>query len=183
MIGNRPPQQILEQHLAYDSPWIRLWVARVSLPDGAVIPQYHLLDYPHEAVCVVPVGDDGRVLMVYQYRIVPECYDWEVPAGGIETSESAEAAARRELKEEAGATASELFYLGRYNPSNGTSNQVFHVFVGSHAQVIGAPADPNEIERVGWFQRDEIHQMIRSNELKDGLTLTALLWALHDDHL
>ena len=183
MTGNRPPQQILEQHLAYDSPWIRLWVARVSLPDGAVIPQYHLLDYPHEAVCVVPVGDDGRVLMVYQYRIVPECYDWEVPAGGIETSESAEAAARRELKEEAGATASELFYLGRYNPSNGTSNQVFHVFVGSHAQVIGAPADPNEIERVGWFQRDEIHQMIRSNELKDGLTLAALLWALHDDHL
>jgi 8-oxo-dGTP pyrophosphatase MutT (NUDIX family) len=183
MTGNRPPQQILEQHLAYDSPWIRLWVARVSLPDGTVIPQYHLLDYPHEAVCVVPVGDDGRVLMVYQYRIVPECYDWEVPAGGIETSESAEAAARRELKEEAGATASELFYLGRYNPSNGTSNQVFHVFVGSHAQVIGAPADPNEIERVGWFQRDEIHQMIRSNELKDGLTLTALLWALHDEHL
>jgi 8-oxo-dGTP pyrophosphatase MutT (NUDIX family) len=183
MTGKRPPPQILEQRLAYDSPWIRLWVARVLLPDGTVIPQYHLLDYPKEAVCVVPVGDDGRVLMVYQYRLVPQCYDWEVPAGAIETVESAEAAARRELAEEAGATASELIYLGRYNPSNGTSNQVFHIFVGRHALVVGAPADPNEIEKVGWFQRAEIRQMIRSNALKDGLTLTALLWAMQEDHL
>jgi 8-oxo-dGTP pyrophosphatase MutT (NUDIX family) len=183
MSGQRPPQQILEQRLAYDSPWIRLWVARVLLPDGSIVPQYHLLDYPREAVCVVPVGDDGRVLMVYQYRLVPECYDWEVPAGTIETAEMAEVAATRELKEEAGATASELVYLGRYNPSNGTSNQVFHVFVGRQAQVVGPPADPNEIEKVGWFQPAEVRQMIRNNELKDGMTLTALLWALQEDHL
>ena len=183
MTGQRPPQQILEQRLAYDSPWIRLWVARVLLPDGTIIPQYHLLDYPKEAVCVVPVGEDGRVLMVYQYRLVPECYDWEVPAGAIETDENAELAARRELMEEAGATAAELTYLGRYNPSNGTSNQVFHVFVGRQAQVVGTPADPNEIEQVGWFERAEIRRMIRNNELKDGLTLTALLWAMQEDQL
>jgi ADP-ribose pyrophosphatase len=183
MNDSASPWQVLDRRLVYESPWIKLWLVRVRLPDGSIIDDYHVLDYPHQAVGVVPVGADGRVLLVDQYRFITDRRGWSVPAGRVDSQETLETAVRRELKEEAGATAAELVYLGRYNPSHGSSNQVFHLFVGHAVEVCHAPPDQNEVQGVRWFTVEEIRQMIHTNALLDGLSLTALLWAIEAGHV
>ncbi len=177
------PWQELDRRLVYDSPWIRLWLARVRLPDGSVIADYHVIDYPRQAVGIVPVGADGRVLLIDQYRFITGRRSWCIPSGTVDDGEALDAATRRELQEEAGATAGELVYLGHYYPSHGSSNQVFHLFVGRGVQVHETPPDRNEVEGVRWFAVEEVRRMIYANRIPDGLSLTALLWALEARYL
>jgi 8-oxo-dGTP pyrophosphatase MutT (NUDIX family) len=170
------PWQVLRRETIYDSEWVRLHRDDVRLPDGSVIDGHHVIDYPLPAVCVVPVGDDGRILLIEHYRFITDTTGWEVPAGRIDEGEPREEAAARELREETGYVAKRLEYLGVYHPTNGSSNLAFHVYFGYGLRRVGELTDTNEIMRVAWFSGDEVWDMIAANELRDGLSLTALLW-------
>lgn len=180
---NPRPWQVLARETIYDSAWVRLHRDDVRLPDGSVIHGHHVLDYPRPAVSVVPVGDDGRILLIEHYRFITESIGWEAPAGRVDPGESIEAAARRELREEAGYTAERLEYLGEYYPANGSSNLTFHVYVGGGLRAAGEVIDTNETMRVAWFSPGEIWSMIAANEIRDGLALTGLLWYLARDKM
>ena len=170
------PWQVLRRETIYESPWVRLHRDDVRLPDGSIIDGHHVLDYPLPAVCVVPIGDDGRILMIEHYRFITDTTGWEVPAGRIDEGEQLEEAAARELREETGYAAKQLEYLGAYNPCNGSTNLTFHVYFGYGLRKVGELTDTNEIMRVAWFSPDDVWAMIAANEARDGLTLTALLW-------
>src|SRR2546423_8305251 len=77
------PWQVLRRVTVYDSPWVRLHRDDVRLPDGTVIDGHHVVDVPRPAVGVVPVGDDGRVLLIEHYRFITDTTGWEIPAGGV----------------------------------------------------------------------------------------------------
>jgi 8-oxo-dGTP pyrophosphatase MutT (NUDIX family) len=173
-----PPWQVLGKRRLYASRWVNLEHWAVRLPDGRVIPDHHVLDYPNHAVGVVAVGDDGRVLMIDHYRFITGTRGWEVPSGSFEPGESVEEAAGRELLEETGHTAATLEVLGRYHPSNGSSNQVFHVVVARGLRRQSDPIDTNETLDLRWFPVDELRSAIRSGAFPDGFTLTALCWGL-----
>ena len=170
------PWQVLKRTTIYDSPWVRLHRDDVRLPDGSVIDGHHVVDFPRPAVCVLPIGDDGRILMIEHYRFITDTTGWEVPAGRIDEGEQLEEAAARELREETGYAAEQLEYLGAYNPCNGSTNLTFHVYFGYGLRKVGELIDTNEIMRVAWFSSDDLWAMIAANEARDGLTLTALLW-------
>jgi 8-oxo-dGTP pyrophosphatase MutT (NUDIX family) len=172
------PWQVLGKRTIYASEWINLAHWTVRLPDGSVIPDHHVLDYPYPAVAVIPVGDDGRVLMIDHYRFITGTRGWEVPSGRIDAGESVEEAARRELLEETGHAAAEWTRLGRYHPSNGSSNQVFHVMVARGLERRSEPPDTNETLGLAWFDAAGVRGMIRENAIPDGLSLTALCWGL-----
>ena len=171
------PWQILERKVIYESPWINLHLAKIRLPDGTVIPDHHIVDYPKEAVGVVPIGDDGRILLIDHYRFITDSRGWEIPAGAMEEGESTEESVLRELKEETGHVACSLIKLGRYHPSIGSSNQVFHIFVAQGVTPSGAAPCTNEVQRIRWFQPDEVEKLLKENMILDGLSLTGLLWA------
>jgi 8-oxo-dGTP pyrophosphatase MutT (NUDIX family) len=170
------PWQVLKRTTIYDSPWVRLHRDDVRLPDGSMIDGHHVVDFPRPAVCVVPIGDDGRILMIEHYRFITDTIGWEVPAGRIDEDEHLEAAAARELREETGYVADRLEYVGVYHPCNGSTNLTFHVYFGYGMRQVGERTDTNEAMRVAWFSADEVWAMIAANEARDGLTLTALLW-------
>ena len=170
------PWQVLKRTTIYDSPWVRLHRDDVRLPDGSMIDGHHVVDFPRPAVCVVPIGDDGRILLIEHYRFITDTTGWEVPAGRLDESEQLEEAAARELREETGFVAERLDYLGFYHPSNGSTNLTFHVYFGYGLRQVGELTDTNEIMRVAWFSKDEVWAMIAANEVRDGMTLTALLW-------
>lgn len=176
MNDNERPWQVLRRETVYESEWVRLHRDDVRLPDGEVIAGYHVIGYPLPAVCVVPVGDDGRVLLNEQYRFITDTLGWEVAAGRMEDGETPQQTAARELREETGYTAEQLEYLGFYHPSNGSSDQTFHVFIGRGVRYAGALLTPNEVQRVAWFSAGEIWGFIARNEIHDGFSLTALLW-------
>jgi len=176
MTDNFRPWQVLRRETIYDSPWVRLHRDDVRLPDGSVIVGHHVVDFPRPAVCVVPIGDDGRILLVEHYRFITDMTGWEVPAGRIDEGEPLQAAAARELLEETGHAAERLEYLGVYHPSVGSTNATFHVYFGYGLRQVAELTDTNEVLQAAWFSPDEVWAMIAANQMRDGLTLTALLW-------
>jgi 8-oxo-dGTP pyrophosphatase MutT (NUDIX family) len=172
------PWQVMSRETVYTSPWINLHRDTVKLPNGVVIEGHHVLDFPHEAVGVVPLGNDGRVLLVKHYRFITDTWGWEIPAGCIEPGEDEATAAQRELLEETGYATHWIYKLGEYHPSNGSSNQRFHIYMAHRLEERGHLADVGEIMGVGWFSAEEVRQQILENRILNGLSLTGLLWAL-----
>ena len=74
------------RRVAYDNPWITVYHDDVVRPDGEP-GIYGFVHYKNRAVAVVPIDDDGHVLLVGQYRYTLDKYSWEVPEGGAAPGE------------------------------------------------------------------------------------------------
>ena len=176
--GDPEPWQVLDRRTVYSSPWVSLAHWAVRLPDGRVIPDHHVVDFPRGAVAAIPIAGDGRVLLIDHYRFITGTRGWEVPSGGMEPGETVGQTAARELLEETGYAAAEWRVLGRYHPSNGATNQVFHVTVARALDRRSEPLDTNETLGLGWFTPGDVRELLLRNEILDGLSLTALSWGL-----
>ncbi len=183
MTDSKTPWQVLARRTVYTSGWIDMQQVDIRLPDGQVLPNIHLVDYKHAAANVIPIRDDGKILLIDHYRFQTDTRGWEVPAGKIEEGETPEQAVARELMEETGHRAAALKYLGRYHPSNGSSNQVFHVFVGRGVTRAGEIEDTNEVMGLNWFTPLQVRELIARNEILDGLSLTGLCWAIMQNEI
>jgi 8-oxo-dGDP phosphatase len=161
----------------YDSEWMRLVLVDVEIP-GVERFDHHVIRYPRAASGTVVHDPDRGVLLLWRHRFITDTWGWEIPAGRIEAGETPEQAAVRETLEETGWRPGPLTRVGSYAPSNGTSDQIFHVFTAAGAMHVGNPTDIGESERIAWLPVDEVRRLIVANELTDGLTLTSLLWAL-----
>lgn len=148
----------------------------VEIPDGERF-EHHVVRYPQQAAGTVVRDAERGVLMLWRHRFITETWGWEIPAGGIEAGETPEQAAEREAVEEAGWQPLGLRRLGAYAPSNGSSDQVFHIFAASGAVHVGEPTDPSESERIEWVPEEEVRKLLANGEVFDGLSLTALLWS------
>ena len=161
----------------YDSEWMRLVLVDVEVP-GVQRFDHHVIRYPMAASGTVVHDPDRGVLLLWRHRFITDTWGWEIPAGRIEPGESPEQAAARETEEETGWRPGPLRPLGAYAPSNGSSDQRFHLFVADGASHIGDPTDVGESERIAWHPVDQVRELIARGEINDGLSLTALLWAL-----
>lgn len=170
------------ERAVYDSDWMRLVLADVELPGGERF-DHHVVRYPRAASGVVMRDPDRGVLLLWRHRFITDSWGWEVPAGGLEPGETPEHAAEREALEETGWRPGPLQLLGSYHPSNGSSDQVFHVFVAEGGTHVGEPVDVHESERIEWVPVDKIRHLIAEGEIADGLSLTSLLWMLSLDSL
>jgi 8-oxo-dGTP pyrophosphatase MutT (NUDIX family) len=160
----------------YESDWVSLRLADVELPDGRRV-DYHVVRSKRGAAAVVVFDPSLGVLMVWRHRFITDTWGWEVPAGGLDDGETPEQAAERETLEETGWRPGPLLKLGAYYPSNGRSDEHFHVFVADGAVEEGTP-DPAEAERVEWVPVAELREHIEAGLVQDGFSLTSVLWAL-----
>jgi len=166
--------KIISRTIEYQSPWVNLYVDKVSFPNGRIIDRHHLLDFELPSVAAVVEDPDGRILFVRVPRYTTGNSEWEIPAGNMENGESMFAAAKREVFEETGYLSQDFEHLYTYYPMNGISNKVFHVVRCKATQQIKAP-DSSEVQAIRWFTTDQIREMINNREISDGFTLTAIL--------
>lgn len=166
--------QRLSRRTIYENPWVNLYVDAVHFPDGRIIEQHHVLEFEKEAVAVVVENADRDILFVHAYRYVTDSIEWEIPAGGVDVGESIIDTAIREVREESGYDLVSGRVMYSYYPMNGIANKRFHIVRGTAGEHHGT-FDKNEINTVQWRSFQEIHAMIRQQEIHDGFTLTALL--------
>jgi 8-oxo-dGTP pyrophosphatase MutT (NUDIX family) len=167
------PFPTLESRHVYDSDWCRLRRDVVDLGSGR--PQeYHVFEVP-DAVVVVPELADGRLVLIGQYRYPHGRTHWEVPAGRIGPGETLEAAARRELLEEAGCSAGELAPLPGFWPINGISDHYVHAFSARGCRLAGEPT-PDASERIlpRAFSPEEVRALLHAGRIADAFSALAL---------
>lgn len=169
----------LARNIIYQSPWVNLYLDTVKFPNGLLIEQFHLLDFPHAAVIAIVEDDYGNILFARICRYTSGATEWELPAGGVETGETEIDTARREVLEETGYTSDRHELIYSYYPMNGSANKVFHVVRGRAIDCI-QEFDRNEVSETRWFTKEEVKQMIKDKVITDGFTLTALLLWLQD---
>ena len=165
------------ERTVYDSEWMRLALVDVELPGGARF-DHHVVRYPHAASGTVIVDPDRGVLLLWRHRFITDSWGWEIPGGRLEPGETPEQAAAREAEEETGWRPGPLRHLATYAPSNGTTDQIFHMFMADGATHVGDPVDRWESERIEWVPADDVRALVTKGAVRDGLSLTALLWAL-----
>ncbi|RLC67173.1 MAG: NUDIX hydrolase, partial [Chloroflexi bacterium] len=129
---DRLPWQTLRTTRLWESKWYNLRQDRVRIHTGAEIT-YTFQEHP-DAVFVVPMTTDGRIVLIRQYRHPVKEWLWEVPAGAVDGDESLTAAARRELAEEIGGTAEELHAVGHFFAASSVSNLRINVFLATGVQ-------------------------------------------------
>ena len=168
----------LSRKIVYESPWVNLYLDKVKFSNGFVIDEFHLLDFPREAVAAIVEDSIENIILVRIPRYATDTANWELPAGNIEVGESVIEAAGREVLEETGYTSGYHQLIYSYYPMNGNANKLFHI-VSCKASVNKQDFDPNEVSEIGWFSRNKIRQMIKDKAITDGYTLTALLLWLY----
>ena len=136
-------------------------------------------DFIHHdgAAAVVPVADDGRILMVRQYRNALDRETLEIPAGKLEQGEDPLACAARELSEETGYTAGRFISLGTLLPSPGYCAETLHIFLALELTPGKAHLDEGEFLAVEYYPLKKLHEMTMTGELVDAKTVLAVLKA------
>jgi len=174
---NEDKGERLSRKVIYKNPWINLYVDKVRLPTGHILPEHHFLEFGKGSVCAVMEDSRKRILLIRLYRYPTDSMEWELPAGRMEEGETPLEAVQREVLEETGYRAVHYEALLSYYPVNGISNHRMHLFRCQAAQKAGS-FDPHEVSEVCWYEKDEIVSMIRSKKIMDGLSLTGLLYYL-----
>ena len=130
------------------------------------------------SVVLIPVDDDGRLILVRQYRAPLDRYTWEFPAGGVELGEFVEAAAARECEEEIGLVPGRLEHLGSWYPVPGYCDEQMIFFRLSQLRppAPDSPHKPDEDEEIETktLSIDEVRAMANRGEIVDMKTAFAL---------
>jgi ADP-ribose pyrophosphatase len=169
------PWRTLSSRVVYENPWIRLDEDRVELPDGR--STIYGVVRCGTCVGVLPFLDPDTVVLIRQYRYVARGVYWEMPTGGVHAGEAVEAAAQRELAEEIGHTAARLVPLVSYHTSKSVVDETAHLFLAEGLVPASRPPDDTEFIEVRPVPFVEALRLVESGEIKDSMTVIAVLHA------
>jgi ADP-ribose pyrophosphatase len=174
------PWRTRSTRVAYRNPWIRVDEDQVELPDGRTT-LYGVVRCG-ECVGVLPFLDADTVVLIRQYRYVARGVFWEMPTGGVHAGESLEAAAQRELGEEIGYRAGRLTPIVSYHTSKSVVDETAHLFYGEALSPVAIPPDATEFIEVCPVPFARALRMVESGEIKDSMTVIAVLHAARRAH-
>ncbi|MBQ4345518.1 MAG: NUDIX hydrolase [Oscillospiraceae bacterium] len=157
----------------YDGRILRVTNDTVRLENGKTAPR-EVIHHPGGA-CIVPLTDSLEVLMVRQFRYPHNEITLEIPAGKLEYGEDPKTCAIRELKEEVGATAAQVYSLGCLYPTPAYDKEVIHMYLATGLQFAEQTPDEDEFLDVVKLPLAKVVDMIMDNKLPDAKTQIALL--------
>ncbi len=164
----------LKSEYLFRRPWLTARRDTCQLPDGRIMDEYYVLEYP-TFVHVIAITKDGRMVIIRQYRhgLGRTCY--EIVAGCVEPGEEPLAACQRELLEETGYTGGEWSQQLVFSPNASAMNNLTYSFLAVGVEKTDTQhLDANEDIEVYTFTPDEVKTMLLRGDFMQGSMLAAL---------
>ena len=169
-------EKTLKSELLFDGKILHVYKDIIELPNKKEAFREYIKHMG--AVCVIPVTDDGNVILVKQYRYAVERPLLEIPAGKLDTpDEDPMSAAIRELKEETGATAKNITPLGLYLGSPAILSEKIHMYLATGLTIGETSPDEDEFLEIFEIPLEKAVKMVLDGEIPDGKTQSAILRA------
>lgn len=174
--------KILQDDLIHTSHIFRVHRLELCTPRGQQIQRDMVRTLG--AALVLPVCDDGSIVMIRNYRFAHDAYLWELPCGGLDPDdtaaewtpgESPEQCALRELKEEAGYTAGRIEPLGEVLTTPGFTTEIIYHFLATELKAGEQALEDTEDITVHVVPDADVRAMVRRGDITDAKTLTALM--------
>lgn len=165
-------EKTIKSERIYEGAIINLRRDEVTVQNGTSMRE--IIEHNGGAVLAAVTGE-GRLVMVRQYRKPAGRVMLEVPAGKIDPGESAEAAAKRELKEETGYTAGKIKFLMRFYPSVGYSEEILYLYLCTDLTSGETNFDENEAIDIEEYEINRLHKMVMDGDVQDAKTIIAIM--------
>jgi len=168
-------EKTIESEVKYKGRILSVRKDKVLLPDGKEATR-EIIQH-NGGVGVVAITDEGKILLIKQFRKPTEEVLIEIPAGKLEINEDPEACATRELEEETGKIPKSIKLLTKFYPSPGYSSEILYIYFSD--QLENGKVNLDEGEHVETFEvtLEEALNMIKSGEIKDAKTIIGILLA------
>ena len=172
----KPSLRLVEQKLSsrkvFDGKLLQVYVDEARLPDHSKSGREWI---KHPGACaVVPIFENGDIMLIRQFRYPMAQIFYEVPAGKIDPGETPDETAKRELLEEAGIESNKLDYIGHFYPAIGYADEIIHIYAAQQLSQIQQNTDADEFLENERIQFEEAIHMISTGEVNDGKTIVCL---------
>jgi ADP-ribose pyrophosphatase len=167
-------EHTLSSELAFKGVFLRLRRDVALLPDGSTGPREYII-HPG-AAAIVPLLNDGRILIERQFRYPVGEVFIEIPAGKIDAGETPLQTAQRELVEETGYQAAQWAMLTRIHPAIGFANEVIHLFLCRGMTAVPRALDAGEFIECEAVTLEFLIDELRAGRLTDVKTQIAVHW-------
>lgn len=165
----------IDRKLEFRGAIVDFYTDYMQMPDGRVV-KWDYISHRKGAAAIVPVMDDGKILMVHQYRNALDRMTIEIPAGARDnTSEDTKVCAVRELEEETGYRAGKVEFLLSLRPTVAYDNEFIDVYVARDLQPGKRHLDQDEFIELEAVSLDDLCERIYAGEIQDGKTVAALM--------
>lgn len=170
--------KVLSSEYIYRDNWFTARRDRCITPGGKIVDPYYILEYP-DWVNAMAIAEDGRILMIRQYRHAYGKTILEIPGGSMDPSDaSAEAAMKRELLEETGYLFEDFESLGSISPNPSTNSNLTHMFIARGGKKVQEQQlDANEEIEVVPMTPEEVKNLLVGNKLVQSLHVSCLFFA------
>lgn len=165
----------LTSEKVFDGKLLQVYSDQAELPDKSTSVR-EWIKHPG-ASAVVPVFEDGTIMLLQQFRYPPDKTFIEVPAGKIDQGEDKKTTAERELFEESGVTCKYLQEVGSFYPAIGYADEIIYVYVGWGLEEKAQNADDDEFLLKYRIPFSQALEMIKTGEISDGKTICSLIQA------
>lgn len=151
---------------------VNLVLETVTLPNGKTV-ELEIIHHPG-AAAVVPLKDDGTVVLIRQQRQALRGFIYEIPAGKLSPGEDPLACAARELEEEVGYRAGSFELLASIYTAPGFCDEVIHIYLGTGLSPGTQQLDQDEVLEVVEMPLERALTLIREGVIRDGKTIVGL---------
>lgn len=166
--------EVLSREYIIKRPWLTARRDKLRLPDGRIIDEYYVLEYP-DWVNVIAITTDGQFVMEKQYRHGLGIQSTELPCGVMEKGEEPLEAAKRELLEETGYAGGEWSKLMTIAPNPGSMNNLTHCFLAVGVEKIQEQSlDATEELTVHLMSEAEVKALLEDNQILQALMAAPL---------